>query len=158
VASALPTDTNAGLGNTVYPGVGGEPSLYMNPYIGESTTLTWTLSAFNLVNASTGLPVNSWTFMSADAETTNSGEYIDWSSNVPITIVNDAEAGAPEPDGNDCTLAGGGTTEVTCTGVLASEGSPMTGAAMVSVPGTNLSSFVVTANNYDAIAFGMFLP
>jgi hypothetical protein len=68
VPTALPTDTDAGLGNTVYPGVGGEPALYMNPYIGESTDLTMSLSAFNLVNASTGQPVTSWTFMSADIE------------------------------------------------------------------------------------------
>ncbi|MGB8197996.1 MAG: type II secretion system protein [Acidimicrobiales bacterium] len=158
VASALPTDTNAGLGNTVYPGVSGEPALYMSPYISEGTTMTMSLSAFNLVNASTGLPVNSWTFMSADAETTNSQESITWTANVPMTVVNDAEAGAPNPDGNACPITGNGTTTVTCTGTLGSENTPLTGAAMVSMTGTNLSSLIVKTNNYEAISFGMFLP
>lgn len=158
VPSALPTDTNAGLGNTVYPGVAGDPALYMNPYIGESTTLTLTLSAFSFVNASTGQNVNSWTFMSADAETTNSPEYIKWTSNVPISVVNDAETGAANPDGNACPVTGGGTTTVTCTGELGSENAPLTGAAMVSMVGTNLSSLTVNMINYQAVAFGMFLP
>jgi prepilin-type N-terminal cleavage/methylation domain-containing protein len=158
VPTALPSDTNAGLGNTVYAGVGGEPGLYMNPYIGESTTVTMSLSGFNFVNASTGQPVTNWTFMSADAETTNTPEYITWTSNNPIAVVNDAAAGAPNPDGNACPISGGGTTTVTCMGNLNSEDAPLTGAAMVSVSGTNLSSLTVKMNNYQAVAFGMFLP
>jgi prepilin-type N-terminal cleavage/methylation domain-containing protein len=157
VASALPTDTNAGLGNTVYAGVGGEPALYMSPYIGTTTTLTLSLSAFNLVNASTGQTVNSWTFLSADAETTNSGESISWTSNVPISVVNDAAVGAPNPDGNACPITGGGTTTVTCTGTLNTETVPLSGAAMVSMLGTNLNSLIVKTNNYQALAFGMFV-
>jgi prepilin-type N-terminal cleavage/methylation domain-containing protein len=157
VPTALPSDTNAGLGNTVYPGVAGEPALYMNPYISEATTMTFSLSAFNLVNASTGQAVTNWTFLSADAETTNSQESISWTSNVPISVVNDAEAGASNPDGNACPMSGGGSTTVTCTGNLNSENSPLTGAAMVSVSGNSLSSFTVNTNNYQAIAFGMFL-
>jgi len=166
VATALPSDTNAGLGKTVYSGVGGEPALYMNPYIGESTTLTMSLSGFSLVDASTGKTVSGWTFMSADAETTNSQESITWTSNVPITVVNDAEPGATSQpngqgslnpvDGDACPITGGGTTTVTCTGTLGSETQPLTGAAMVSMPGSNLSSVIVNTNNYEAIAFGVF--
>lgn len=166
VPTALPSDTNAGLGNTVYAGVAGEPALYMSPYIGESTTLTMSLSGFNLVNASTGQPVNSWTFMSADAETTNSQEHITWTSNEPITVVDDADAQATQNneavDGNACPVSGGvGTStpdSVTCTGELGSESAPLTGAAMISVLGSNLSSLTVDTNNYEALAFGMFLP
>jgi hypothetical protein len=75
-----------------------------------------------------------------------------------MTVVNDAEAGAPNPDGNACPITGSGTTTVTCTGTLGSENAPLTGAAMVSMTGTNLSSLTVKTNNYQAIAFGMFLP
>jgi prepilin-type N-terminal cleavage/methylation domain-containing protein len=157
VPTALPSDTYAGLGNTVYAGVGGEPGLYMNPYIGESTTLTMSLSGFNLVDAATGQPVTSWTFMSADAETTNTPEYITWTSNNTISVVNDAGSGAANPDGNACPITGGGTTTVKCTGTLGSESAPLTGAAMVSISGTNLSSLTVSMNNYQAVAFGMLL-
>lgn len=163
VATALPSDTNAGLGNTVYAGVGGEPALYMNPYISEQTTLTMSLSGFNLVDAATGLPVTNWTFFSADAETTNSQESITWSSNNPLTVVDDADAQATQSgqavSGNACSpvLSNGGTT-ATCTGTLSTETSPLTGAGMVSVSGTNLSSLTVNTNNYEALAFGMFLP
>jgi prepilin-type N-terminal cleavage/methylation domain-containing protein len=158
VATPLPADTNAGLGNTVYAGVGGDPALYMNPYISTGTTLTMSLSGFNLVNAATGQPVTNWTFMSADAETTNGIEYINWTSNNPISIVPDAAAGAANPDGDACQVSGGGTTTVTCQNGPSSESVPLTGAAMVSVSGTNLSSLTVNMNNYQAIAFGMFLP
>jgi hypothetical protein len=49
-------------------------------------------------------------------------------------------------------------TQVTCTGTLSTESSPLTGAAMVMVSGNNLTSFVATMNNYEAVAFGMILP
>jgi len=158
VATALPSDTYAGLGNTVYPGLPGKPALYMNPYIGTTTTETMSLSAFSLVNAATGQPVTGWSFVSADAETTNSGEHLTWTSNVPITVLNDMEAGAPAPDGNACPTTGSGTTTVTCTGTLNSESAPLTGAAMVMVSGTNLTSLVASMNNYQAVSFGMILP
>lgn len=163
VATAIPSDTNAGLGNTVYSGVGGEPALYMNPYISESTTMKFSLSGFSLVNASTGQPVTSWSFLSADAETTNSQESIQWISNENLTVVNDAAPGAtnsnnqPDPiDGNACPVTGSGTTTVTCTGTLNSESQPLTGAAMVSMSGDNLNSLIINTNNYEAIAFGVF--
>jgi hypothetical protein len=72
-------------------------------------------------------------------------------------VVNDAEAGASNPDGNACPITGGGTTSVTCTGVPGT-GAPFTGAAMVSMLGTNLSSLNVSMNNYEAISFGILGP
>jgi prepilin-type N-terminal cleavage/methylation domain-containing protein len=158
VATGLPSDTFAGLGQTVYPGLPNDPALYMNPYISEATTMTITLSAFSMVNAKTGQPVTGWDFVSADAETTNSGETTSWTSNVPLTILNDAEAGAPNPDGNACpeTSKQTGTTfTVTCTGTLNSENAPLTGAAMVMMSGSSLNSLAVNMNNYQAVAFGM---
>ncbi len=160
VPSALPTDTDAGLGNTVYPGLPGKPSLYMSPYIGEGSTLTMSLSAFGVVNAATGQTVTGWNFVSADAETTNSGETLSWTSNEPLTILNDAEAGAPNPDGNACPLTpsqGANSYTVTCSGVP-STNMPFTGAAMVMLSGANLNSLVINMNNYEAVSFGMLLP
>jgi prepilin-type N-terminal cleavage/methylation domain-containing protein len=121
-ATAIPADTYAGLGNTVYPGIPGAPALYMSPYMhSQGVTLKMSLSAFNLVNTATGQPVTGWNFVSADAETTNAGEALSWSSNVPITVLNDMQAGAPAPDGNACPPMGSGTKTVTCTGTLGSE-------------------------------------
>jgi prepilin-type N-terminal cleavage/methylation domain-containing protein len=157
VPTAIPADANAGLGNTVYPGIPGEPALYMNPLIGEGSTLTMSLSAFTLVNSATGQPVTGWSFVSADAETTNAGETLTWTSNNPITVLNDMEAGQPAPDGNACVPVDTGT-KVTCTGTLPSESVPLTGAAMVMVSGTNLTSLVASMNNYEAVSFGMILP
>lgn len=158
VPTAIPSDTDAGLGNTVYPGLGGEPALYMSPYVGESTTFTMSLSAFSVVDAATGQAVTDWSFVSADAETTNTGETLSWTSNEPISIIDDAEAGAPSPDGNACGLntSNGGDT-VTCNGVPGT-GASFTGAAMVDVSGTNLTSLVVNMNNYEAVSFGLILP
>jgi hypothetical protein len=161
VPTAIPSDTYAGLGNTVYPGLPGDPALYQSPYMNTNVTLTLSLSAFSLVNSATGQPVTGWSFVSADAETTNSGEHITWTSNNPVTVINDMEAGAPAPDGNACNgvdLTGSGTTTVTCTGTLPSESAPLTGAAMVMVSGTNLTQLVASMNNYEAVSFGMILP
>jgi prepilin-type N-terminal cleavage/methylation domain-containing protein len=161
VPTAIPSDTYAGLGNTVYPGIPGEPALYMSPYMNESVTMTMSLSAFSLVNAATGQPDTGWSIVSADAETTNSGETLTWTSNNPLTVLNDMEAGQPAPDGNACNgvdLTGSGTTRVTCTGTLNTESAPLTGAAMVEVSGAGLTSLVANMNNYEAVSFGMILP
>jgi prepilin-type N-terminal cleavage/methylation domain-containing protein len=156
VPTQLPADANAGLGSPgVYAGVGGEPALYMNPIIGPTTTLTMSLSGFSLIDAATGKTVSGWT--------SNGSEYITWTSNVPITVVDDAAPGAtnsmnqPDPiDGDACQVTGSGTTMVTCANGPGSENVPLTGAAMVSMLGDSLSSVVVNMNNHQAIAFGVF--
>jgi prepilin-type N-terminal cleavage/methylation domain-containing protein len=158
VPSAIPADTDAGLGNTVYPGIGGEPALYMTQIIG-STGFQLTLSNIYVVDASTGLRATGWGIVSADAETTNSGETLQWTSDVPLTVINDMESGAAAPDGNACPVSGNGTTTVTCSGIP-STGAPFTGAAMVEAtsPTTAPTTLTINTNNYEAFAFGMMLP
>jgi len=103
-ALAIPSDTDAGLGNTVYPGIGGKPALYMNQIIG-TTNFSLTLSKIYVVNASTGLKATGWGLVSADAETTNSGETLQWTSDIPLTVINDTEAGYSGLDGDACGLS-----------------------------------------------------
>jgi len=155
VPAAFPTDTDAGLGQTVYPGLGGDPSLYMYPYLGGSTTIQVNLTGIYVVNASTGLPATGWSFFGADAETTNTGETLTWTSNVQLNVINDMEAGAPPPDGNACPVSGSGTMTVTCHGTP-STGAPFTGAAMVAA--ATPSYMTVNTSNYEAFSFGMLLP
>jgi prepilin-type N-terminal cleavage/methylation domain-containing protein len=162
VPSAIPSDTDAGLGNTVYPGIGGKPALYMSQIIG-TTNFSLTLSKIYVVNASTGLKATGWGLVSADAETTNSGETLQWTSDIPLTVINDTEAGYSGLDGDACGLSGSGTATVTCTGVPTPSlpASPVfTGAAMVEATSTTSAptTLTITTNNYEAFAFGMMLP
>jgi prepilin-type N-terminal cleavage/methylation domain-containing protein len=162
VPTAFPTDTDAGLGQSVYPGIGGDPSLYMSPYIGSSTTMQVNLTSIYVVNASTGLRATGWSLVGADAETTNVGETLTWTSDVPLTVLNDFKSGATQspagnPAGNACDPTGSGTLTVTCVGVNTPSPNPVfTGAAMVAA--TTPSYMTVNANNYEAFSFGMLLP
>jgi prepilin-type N-terminal cleavage/methylation domain-containing protein len=162
VPTAFPTDTDAGLGQSVYPGIGGDPSLYMNPYIGDTVTMQVEVSGIYVVNASTGLLATGWSFIGADAETTNTGETETWTSDTPLTVIKDYKAGgtqspAGNPAGNACDPSGSGTTTVTCVGVGTPSPNPIfTGAAMVAA--STPSYLTVNANNYEAFSFGMLLP
>jgi prepilin-type N-terminal cleavage/methylation domain-containing protein len=163
--TAFPVDTDAGLGQSVYPGIGGDPALYMHPYIGSTTTMQVTISGIYVVNASTGLLATGWSFVGADAETTNPGETLTWTSNMPMTVINDYEgtqSPAGNPAGNACDPTGSGTMTVTCAGVNTPSPNPIfTGAAMVAaspLAGTTSPWMTVTTNNYEAFSFGMLLP
>jgi hypothetical protein len=162
VPAAFPTDTDAGLGQSVYPGIGGDPSLYMYPYIGSTVTMQVSVSTIYVVNASTGLLATGWSMIGADAETTNPGETETWTSNVPLTVLNDFKAGgtqspAGNPAGNACDPSGSGTLTVTCAGVSTPSPNPIfTGAMMVAA--STPSFLTVNANNYEAFSFGMLLP
>jgi hypothetical protein len=73
-ATAFPTFSGAYLGNKAYTGVGGKPALYQTQ---SGTTTTAALSAIAVVDSQDN-PVSGYSFVGADAESTDATESITW--------------------------------------------------------------------------------
>jgi prepilin-type N-terminal cleavage/methylation domain-containing protein len=123
----LPTWTDGFLGNSIngvpfYSDVPGDPALYQNCEGGSSTCVvngvsvpnTWggvttvTISDITVV-APDGNPATGWEFVSADAESTDSGESITWTSDKDLYIIpNNQSVDTPsDPIGNACNTGAG---------------------------------------------------
>ena len=150
---ALPTWTDGFLGNSIngvpfYSDIPGDPALYQTCEGGSSTCVvngatvpnvwggvtTITISNITVV-APDGNPATGWDFVGADAESTDGGESISWTtsaqSGVPpnlYLIPNGESVDTPsDPMGNACNsgagispanvLTGSGSTTITCDGV-----------------------------------------
>jgi Tfp pilus assembly protein PilV len=156
--SALPTWTDGFLGNQIngvpfYSDVPGNAALYQSCEGDSSTcsvtdngsgpqvTNTWggvtTIQITDItVVAPDGNPATGWEFVSADAESTDSGESIQWTSNEPMYDIPNNEPSedtASDPIGNACNSGAGvsgsytdttGTTQLTSTQIFG--GSPAT--------------------------------
>ena len=187
----VPTYSGAFFGNLVtvggksyafYTGIPGDPAIYervkSNAYA-DLTTITF--SHIQVVTGSNALATN-WAVVSADAESTDAAEGLNWTADTPLSVVpNDIPVldGTNEvyAAGNACLsdqsvsgLVGGvGTSSpdtISCNSVMGSEsetGSQKTGAAMVmaTTPTTmtvNLISGGPNAPGLQGIVFGMYLP
>ena len=124
----MPTYSGAFLGNSYggvpfYADVSGLPALYQIG-TGGSTAYCSQNVAFNddggtttinitgiQVIAPDGNPATGWEFMSADAESTDDNESINWQSNEPMTVIPNGETvdSANDPIGNAC-INGTGVT------------------------------------------------
>ena len=82
-ATGFPTYSGAYLGNGAYTGVAGKPALYQTQ---SGTTTTATLSGISVVD-SQGNPVTGYSFVGADAESTDTGESITWTSDEPLSLI-----------------------------------------------------------------------
>ena len=125
---AMPTYSGAFLGNSYggvpfYTNVNGLPAIYQ---IGPASSETYCAQnvAFTDAGGTTtiditgiqviapdGNPATGWEFMSADAESTDAGEWINWQTDKPMTVIPNGESvdSANDPEGNAC-VAGAGVT------------------------------------------------
>ena len=175
---ALPTWENGFLGNTCsqasggcsngspfYTGIAGKPALYQT---GAGIT-TITISKITVLNAE-GVPATGWEAVGADAESTDSGEYIQWTSNEPLTILPNGETydTPSDPVGNACNsganltynqpIAGSSPTQylnVECVGATTS--TVKTGTAMVWAPAPTTFVTQMQGSGLEAAAFGLLL-
>lgn len=96
---ALPTWENGFLGNSCnasgctagtpfYTGIGGDPALYQTE---NGTTTTITISKISVLTAK-GTAATGWWAVGADAESTDSGEYIQWTSDQPLLVMSDSSS------------------------------------------------------------------
>jgi prepilin-type N-terminal cleavage/methylation domain-containing protein len=183
----LPTYPEAFLGNSIggvpfYTGVPGDPALYQRT---EGTTSIITFSQISVVS-SLGIPATGWEAVSTDAESTDAGESLTWTSDATLNVIANGESGQTQPMGNACLddghylmsngtignlpagasgLTGNGTTSITCSGTITVNGTTYnitngqkTGAAMVWAPAPKTLTVTLVGTGLEAITFGMLLP
>jgi prepilin-type N-terminal cleavage/methylation domain-containing protein len=143
----IPTYYNAGgvggseayLGNNgFYTGVTTQPALYQTQMTGIST-----ISFTNIqVLDSSGNPASGWTMVTGDAETTDAGEWMNFTSNLNWSIL--PNSGASDLWGDDC-YNGGNNADTPTSGVWA-----WTGASPPSTPtisAANLAPLTIATSN-----------
>jgi hypothetical protein len=144
--TAFPTYGGAYLGNGAYTGVAGKPALYQT---GSGTTTTATLSGIKVVD-SQGNPVTGYSFVGADAESTDAGESITWTANQPLNLISNL--------GNACgsgsLFTGVGTTTVKCSATVSST---KTGTAILATQAPSSFSQNMVGAGKQAVAFGVLV-
>jgi prepilin-type N-terminal cleavage/methylation domain-containing protein len=160
--ASFPTYQNAYLGNSgtgFYSGVPGDPALYMSRACGWDSTLTFTGIK---VLTPAGVPLANWQLVSADAESTDANEYIQWTT--PLGPNLQVLPNSPSSNhGSGIYIAcgagvsgTGGTNQITCTGGSPSSGNTKNGTLMVEA--LQPSELDVEMQHYEAISFGLLLP
>jgi prepilin-type N-terminal cleavage/methylation domain-containing protein len=182
--ATLPTYSEAFLGNSGtyqgnatgitpnYYGIVGSPALYQtcegnNAACGSDTNgsgtgeTTITITGITVVNPS-GVSATGWEIASADAESTDSGESITWTSDQPLTVLSDGLPGdtTADPVGDACNsgvgLTGSGTPTVECNGNGTTSGGK-TGAAIVEATTPKTMTINMVGTGLQAITFGMLV-
>jgi hypothetical protein len=181
---ALPTWTDGFLGNSIngepfYSDVPGDAALYQScegssgtcDVDGATVANTWggvttvTISNIDVV-APDGNPATGWEFVSADAESTDGGESITWTSNQNLYVIPNNEPSADtasDPIGNACNSATGvvpqsvltpgtGSTTIECQGF--SNGTK-TGTLMVEAAEPNTMTIQMVGTGLEGISIGL---
>jgi uncharacterized repeat protein (TIGR01451 family) len=144
-AHVFPTYPGAFLGNRgFYTGVGGKPALYQTTS-GTTTTATLTNIA---VTGPSGTIETGYAFVGADAETTDTGESITWTSNTPFRLISTL--------GNACNagLTGVGTNTVRCSATVSNN---KTGTPILSAQAPTTISQVMVGSGLQGVAFGVMV-
>lgn len=168
----LPTYPEAFLGNInnvsgvsvpFYTGIAGDPALYQR-VSGQTDYVD--ITNISVVSPS-GALATGWEAVSADAESTDLGESITWTSNVTMSDIPNGESAGPV--GNACMgntgvggggLTGNGTTTMACSGGTTETGSTKTGTAMIAAVSPNWMNVQLSGgtNGLEAITFGLLVP
>ena len=143
--------------NGVYTGIQGEPALYQNSDNGGVTSYVY-FSNIKLLD-SNGNAATSWELVTGDAESTDQGESIAWTSNQPLSLLPNSPA---SPYGNACAgssspagLTGLGTTTVQCG---ASVNSNKTGTIMLEAAAPTTLTVTLVGAGLEATFLGVLLP
>ncbi|MDA1365987.1 CshA/CshB family fibrillar adhesin-related protein [Glycomyces algeriensis] len=155
--TAFPTYNKAPIGSTVYRDTPGKPALYQGVDGGSGASGDLgTLTIDDLVvTGPDGTAVDGYGIVMADAETTNRGEGLTFSSDKPIEELTRATMPGAQPACGE-ELSGIGTTSVTCKGNTAG-GLAVDEIVLYSVaPTTATIGFLDrTANAVQGVAFGI---
>ncbi|GAB3158357.1 hypothetical protein GCM10027258_69350 [Amycolatopsis stemonae] len=150
-ANRLPTYSAAYLGNSGhYTGVPGQPALYQTAF---GTTTVAALTDI-VATDSTGAVVHGYGLVGADAESTDAGESIEWSSSSPLESL--TATGSDPGIGNACGggYTGIGTRTVRCAGRT---GANKTGTAIISAEDPTSFSQRMVGGGRQAVGFGVLV-
>jgi hypothetical protein len=156
-----PPTSEAFLGNNgFYTGIPGKPALYQTTEGGTPSVVSIT----NLqVLDSRGNPATGWELVSGDAESTDAGESITWTSDQPLNLL----PNSPTSEiGNACaapttanplavSLTGVGTTTVECAATVSSD---KTGTVMVEAQAPTTLTVTMVGSGLQAMFLGFLLP
>lgn len=145
-----------------------KPALYMSNSGGTSYIYINNI----ILTTATGAPATGWEFVSTDAETTDPGEYLDWTSNEDLKLIpntptsNEGDAcdqpsssnpANPGPGGTH--LTGLGTLTVQCESTWQSSGSnPRTGTVMLGASEPTSMTATMQGAGLEGVTFGVLLP
>jgi uncharacterized repeat protein (TIGR01451 family) len=140
----LPTWSGAYLGKQAYTGVTGKPAYYQTQ---SGSTTTVALSGIQVTDKN-GIVVTGYAFVGADAESTDAGESIAWTSDKSLRSIGTL--------GNACggTLTGVGTTSVRCS---ATSTGTKTGTAILAATNPSTLSQTMVGSGLQAVAFGVLV-
>ena len=160
-AVSLPTYTDpptseAFLGNNgFYTGVPGNPAFYSEV---EGSTTTIQVIDIQVLDA-VGNRATGWALVTGDAESTDAGESMTWTSDKPLSLIpnsptsaiGNACAAPVSPDG----LTGVGKTTVECAATVNSD---KTGTVMLQAPTPNTLTVTMVGAGLQAVFLGLLLP
>jgi hypothetical protein len=160
-AVSLPTYTDpptseAFLGNNgFYTGVPGNPAFYSEV---EGSTTTIQVIDIQVLDA-VGNRATGWGLVTGDAESTDAGESMTWTSDKPLSLIpnsptsaiGNACAAPVSPDG----LTGVGKTTVECAATVNSD---KTGTVMLQAPTPNTLTVTMVGAGLQAVFLGLLLP
>jgi hypothetical protein len=151
-----PPTSEAFLGNNgFYTGVPGNPALYSEV---EGSTTTIQVIDIQVLDA-VGNPATGWGLVTGDAESTDAGESMTWTSDKPLSLIpnnptsaiGNACAAPVSPDG----LTGVGTTTVECAATVNSD---KTGTVMLQAPTPTTLTVTMVGTGLEAVFLGLLLP
>ncbi|QIK63160.1 hypothetical protein G7068_08085 [Leucobacter viscericola] len=153
-ADALPTYSTAVLGNGYYRNVPGKPALYTA--LGSATGAVTKVSLSNISATRNGVPITSnYSFVMADAETTEQGEGFVWASSSNLKLL--AEA-IPAGWSQACDLTGIGTKTITCDSPSTATNRPGAMLVYADSPGEISSTFKTSSTtSRQAVAFAVMV-
>jgi prepilin-type N-terminal cleavage/methylation domain-containing protein len=145
-----------------------KPALYMATEGGTSTIDVTNIS----LRTATGAPATGWEFVTADAETTDPGEFLIWQSNKDLTLIpntptsNEGDAcdkpstsNPNDPGPGGTLLTGLGTTQVQCESTWQSSGAePRTGTVMLGAAQPTSMTVQMQGAGLEGISLGVLLP
>jgi prepilin-type N-terminal cleavage/methylation domain-containing protein len=136
-----------------------DPAMYQEDTgFGPTNTLDFTNIT---VTTPTGAPATGWEWVSADAETTDVSEYITWTSNQVLNLLDNSPT---SPYGDTCDNLpnwngpqGLGTTQVTCESGSQETSATKTGTPMVEALTPTSMSITMKGAGLEGIAVGLLL-